>query len=67
MAALNDPAISIDYICYLIKFDSTHGKFKGDLTVSDDKIIINGMYNLVANIISDLLFIPNLNQSNNGL
>lgn len=52
MAALNDPAISIDYICYLIKFDSTHGKFKGDLTVSDDKIIINGMYNLVANIIS---------------
>ncbi|XP_039756657.1 uncharacterized protein LOC120631241 [Pararge aegeria] len=41
VTAINDPAIDIEYICYLIKFDSTHGKFKSAVTFSDGEISIN--------------------------
>uniref|UniRef100_A0A2A4JKW8 Glyceraldehyde 3-phosphate dehydrogenase NAD(P) binding domain-containing protein n=1 Tax=Heliothis virescens TaxID=7102 RepID=A0A2A4JKW8_HELVI len=43
LSAINDPAIDIEYICYLIKFDSTHGKFKGNITHSDNDINIDGL------------------------
>ncbi|XP_023937242.1 uncharacterized protein LOC112045328 [Bicyclus anynana] len=39
--AINDPAIDVEYICYLIKFDSTHGKFKSAVTFSADEISID--------------------------
>ncbi|PZC76433.1 hypothetical protein B5X24_HaOG204672 [Helicoverpa armigera] len=42
LSAINDPAIDIEYICYLIKFDSTHGKFKGNITHTDNEINIDG-------------------------
>ncbi|XP_072945020.1 uncharacterized protein [Epargyreus clarus] len=42
VSAINDPAVDIDYICYLIKFDSTHGKFRGTVERCDKEIIING-------------------------
>ncbi|XP_037875133.1 uncharacterized protein LOC101742449 isoform X3 [Bombyx mori] len=43
VAAINDPAIDAEYICYLIKFDSTHGKFSGTVTRNDDnEIIVDG-------------------------
>ncbi|KAF9788910.1 hypothetical protein SFRURICE_018486 [Spodoptera frugiperda] len=42
LAAINDPAIDIEYICYLIKFDSTHGKFKGNVTHTEHEVKING-------------------------
>ncbi|KAF9424579.1 hypothetical protein HW555_000390 [Spodoptera exigua] len=41
LAAINDPAIDIEYICYLIKFDSTHGKFKGNITHTENEVRIN--------------------------
>ncbi|KAM3965883.1 uncharacterized protein ACR2FA_000216 [Aphomia sociella] len=41
ITAINDPAIDIEYICYLIKFDSTHGKLKGIVTHTKDEITIN--------------------------
>ncbi|XP_032519034.2 uncharacterized protein LOC116771319 [Danaus plexippus] len=40
--AINDPAVDIEYISYLIKFDSTHGKLKWDVTFKDNEITING-------------------------
>ncbi|CAG9564842.1 unnamed protein product [Danaus chrysippus] len=40
--AINDPAVDIEYISYLIKFDSTHGKLKWDVTYADNEITING-------------------------
>ncbi|XP_041981793.1 uncharacterized protein LOC121735174 [Aricia agestis] len=40
--AINDPVIDIEYICYLIKFDSTHGKFNSEISFSVDEIINNG-------------------------
>lgn len=50
LTAINDPAIDIDYICYLIKFDSTHGKFRGNITHTDNEIIIDGK-NIQFNVI----------------
>ncbi|XP_045451638.1 uncharacterized protein LOC123660625 [Melitaea cinxia] len=42
VSAINDPAVDIDYICYLIKFDSTHGRFKNDARFTANEIIIDG-------------------------
>ncbi|XP_063829208.1 uncharacterized protein LOC135078609 [Ostrinia nubilalis] len=41
IAAINDPAIDVEYICYLIKFDSTHGKLSGSVTHTKDEIFVN--------------------------
>ncbi|XP_038222435.1 uncharacterized protein LOC119840018 [Zerene cesonia] len=42
VVAINDPAINTEYICYLIKFDSTHGKFSGTVSYYNNEIIIDG-------------------------
>jgi len=31
--AVNDPFLSLDYACYLFKYDSVHGKYPGTVTV----------------------------------
>ncbi|XP_063537515.1 uncharacterized protein LOC134746870 [Cydia strobilella] len=41
VSAINDPAIDLEYMCYLIKFDSTHGKFSGTISNESDDIKIN--------------------------
>lgn len=42
ITAINDPALDVDYISYLIKYDSTHGKLPGNLSHTDDEIKVNG-------------------------
>jgi len=42
VVAINDPFIDIEYLVYLTKYDSTHGKFKGEASHKDGKLIING-------------------------
>merc|ERR1711976_147277 len=42
VVAVNDPFIPLDYMVYMFKYDSTHGKFKGDVTTDGDKLVING-------------------------
>lgn len=41
-SALVDPSISADYMAYMFKYDSTYGKFKGEVSHANDKLIING-------------------------
>ncbi|XP_049876214.1 uncharacterized protein LOC126373900 [Pectinophora gossypiella] len=41
ISAINDPAIEVEYVCYLIKFDSTHGTLKKHVTHRDDEITID--------------------------
>jgi len=42
VVAINDPFIGIEYMVYLFKYDSTHGRFKGEVTVDGDVLIVNG-------------------------
>merc|ERR1712008_162545 len=42
VVAINDPFIPLDYMVYMFKYDSTHGRYKGDISVEGDKLKING-------------------------
>lgn len=50
-AAVNNPNIQIvgindlidvDYMAYMLKYDSTHGRFNGTVDVTDGKLVVNG-------------------------
>jgi glyceraldehyde 3-phosphate dehydrogenase len=50
-AAINNPnveivgindLIEVDYMAYMLKYDSTHGIFKGDIAVSNGNLVVNG-------------------------
>jgi glyceraldehyde 3-phosphate dehydrogenase len=42
VVAVNDPFIDLEYMAYMFKYDSTHGRFKGTVETKDGKLIING-------------------------
>ncbi|RHZ47958.1 hypothetical protein Glove_564g31 [Diversispora epigaea] len=42
VVALNDPFLDLDYMVYLFKYDSTHGRFKGSVEAKDGKFILDG-------------------------
>ncbi|CAH0389339.1 unnamed protein product [Bemisia tabaci] len=42
VVAINDPFIGLDYMIYLFKYDSTHGRFKGEVKAEGDFLIVNG-------------------------
>jgi glyceraldehyde 3-phosphate dehydrogenase len=41
VVAIND-LIDVDYMAYMLKYDSTHGRFKGSVEVKDGKLVVNG-------------------------
>lgn len=41
VVAIND-LLDVDYIAYLLKYDSTHGLFKGDVSVDGGDLVVNG-------------------------
>ncbi|KAL3421271.1 glyceraldehyde-3-phosphate dehydrogenase [Phlyctema vagabunda] len=42
IVAVNDPFIEPSYAAYMLKYDSTHGQFKGEIKATDDGLIVNG-------------------------
>ncbi|KAM0048297.1 putative glyceraldehyde-3-phosphate dehydrogenase (phosphorylating) [Helianthus debilis subsp. tardiflorus] len=44
VVAVNDPFIDSKYMAYMLKYDSTHGPFKGTITVVDESTLINGKH-----------------------
>ncbi|XP_019637771.1 PREDICTED: glyceraldehyde-3-phosphate dehydrogenase-like isoform X2 [Branchiostoma belcheri] len=44
VVAINDPFIQLDYMVYMFKYDSTHGRFKGELAADADSssLVVNG-------------------------
>ncbi|TFK24865.1 glyceraldehyde-3-phosphate dehydrogenase [Coprinopsis marcescibilis] len=42
VVAVNDPFIDLDYMVYMFKYDSVHGRFKGTIEAKDGKLVING-------------------------
>jgi len=42
VVAINDPFITADYMAYMVKYDTVHGRFKGEVKAEEGKIIVNG-------------------------
>ncbi|KAG0168504.1 hypothetical protein DFQ30_004706 [Apophysomyces sp. BC1015] len=42
VVSVNDPFIDLDYMVYMFKYDSTHGRFKGSVEAKDGKLVVNG-------------------------
>lgn len=42
IVAVNDPFIEPTYAAYMLKYDSTHGNFKGEVKVDGSDLIVNG-------------------------
>ncbi len=40
--AINDPFIDLDYMTYMLKYDSVHGQFTGTIVVEDGMLVVNG-------------------------
>jgi len=41
IVAIND-LLEPDYLAYMLKHDSVHGRFKGDVSVKDNHLVVNG-------------------------
>lgn len=41
VVGIND-LLDVDYIAYMLKYDSVHGAFKGSIAVEDGKLVVNG-------------------------
>src|SRR5574344_1407569 len=41
VVGIND-LIDVEYMAYMLKYDSTHGRFKGTVEVKDGQLIVNG-------------------------
>lgn len=42
VVGINDPFIDLDYMKYMLTYDSVHGKFDGTVEVKGDKLVVNG-------------------------
>jgi glyceraldehyde 3-phosphate dehydrogenase len=49
LAAINDPFMDLDYLVYLLKYDSAHGRFNGTIEKGDGFVMINGQKVQVTN------------------
>jgi len=42
VTGINDPFIDLDYMVYMLKYDTVHGQFKGTIELADGKLVVNG-------------------------
>ena len=42
VVGINDPFIDVDYMVYMTKYDSMHGRFEGEVSAKDGKFVVNG-------------------------
>jgi len=41
IVGIND-LLDVDYLAYMLKYDSVHGRFKGDIAIKDGALVVNG-------------------------
>jgi len=42
VVGINDPFIDLDYMVYMAKYDSVHGRFDADISIADGKLVVDG-------------------------
>lgn len=42
VVGINDPFIDLDYMVYMVKYDTIHGRFQGSVEAKDGKLVVNG-------------------------
>ncbi|NLL56500.1 MAG: type I glyceraldehyde-3-phosphate dehydrogenase [Clostridiales bacterium] len=42
VTGINDPFIDAEYMVYMLKYDSVHGKFDADVQIKDGNLVVNG-------------------------
>ena len=42
VVGINDPFIDLDYMVYMVKYDTMHGKFSGTVETKNGKLVVNG-------------------------
>ena len=42
VVGINDPFIDLEYMTYMLRYDTVHGQFKGTIAVEDGKLVVNG-------------------------
>lgn len=41
IVGIND-LIEVDYLAYMLRYDSTHGRFQGEVAVENGQLVVNG-------------------------
>ncbi|CAG0926032.1 unnamed protein product, partial [Notodromas monacha] len=41
VVAVNDPFIDVDYMVYMFKYDSTHGRYKGEVHKDGTDLVVD--------------------------
>ena len=42
VVGLNDPFMNPEYMAYMLKYDSVHGKFPGEVSYTADALVVDG-------------------------
>ena len=42
VVAVNDPFMTPDYMAYMLRYDSVHGKFPGEVSYEENALVVNG-------------------------
>ena len=42
IVGINDPFVDVAYMVYMVKYDTMHGHFQGDISAEDGKLVVNG-------------------------
>lgn len=42
VTGINDPFIDLEYMEYMLRYDTIHGQFKGEISIKDGKLVVNG-------------------------
>lgn len=49
VVAVNDPFINAEYMKYMLKYDTVHGQFDGDIEIKNGNLCVNGKQIIVSN------------------